>query len=76
MQSDIIDIGQLVAPDGIARQFNLNQLWFESRTIAVPNTKVDFEYRLGSTLEYNLDTWTDWRSGFDSALSSFRYLQW
>ena len=76
MQSDIIDIGRLATLDGIASPFSLNQLGFDVKTVTVPNTKVDLEYRLGSTPEYGLETWTDWRSTVDSAFNPFRYLQW
>ena len=76
MQSGVIDIGQLAALDGIAVPCSLNQLEFNLGTETIPNTKVDFEYRLGSTSEYDLETWTDWTPTTDSTPNRFRYLQW
>ena len=59
MLSDTIDIGQLVAPDGIAVPFRLDRLESNLETEAVSNTKVDLSFRFGSTPDYSLETWTD-----------------
>ena len=76
MQSGVVDIGRLVTPDGIATPFNLNRIEFNLKAETEPNANVDLEYRLGSTPEYDVETWTDWESTIDLTSNQFRYLQW
>ncbi|MDP6595356.1 MAG: hypothetical protein QGI86_05600 [Candidatus Poribacteria bacterium] len=76
MLSDTIDIGQLVAPDGIAVPFRLDRLESNLETEAVSNTKVDLSFRFGSTPDYSLETWTDWISTIETIPEQLSYFQW
>ena len=78
MESPAIDLGKLVSTDEIAASFNLNRIKFHLKADAPDGTQIDLKYRLGSTPEYDLATWTDWMSTdvLQPIQAPHRYLQW
>ena len=78
MESLVVDLGNLASDDGIAAPLQINDIVPNIGADLPSDTNVALKFRVGSTPEYHLDTWTDW---FDAARMpplprQHRYLQW
>ena len=78
MESPVIDLGKLASGDEIAVSFDLNHVKFHLNAEKPTGTRIDLKYRLGSTPEYDLTTWTDWMPAdvLQPMPTGHRYLQW
>jgi hypothetical protein len=84
MESLIVDIGNLASDDGVAVPLQINRITPNVHADLPTGTNVTLKFRVGSTPEYHLDTWTNWfdavQPNSDNRMAQLpprhRYLQW